>query len=527
MTLKLGDASLDWALKHVSAWADTDIFPLPFEYSAIASSWDDLKPFLQRDLDTWAVRPRRNTLVPKHGHGFRPAAQLDPLDTLVYCALVYEVGSDFEAVRVPVQDARVFSYRFRPDGDGRMYDASVNFEEFRRRSLDLATAASYVVMTDIADFFPRLYTHPVENAMRAASAHADHARVLTKLITGWNMSVSYGIPIGPSPSRLISEVAISDVDQALLSEGIEFCRFSDDYRMFVDSPRRAREVLAFLANVLHRNHGLTLQEAKTDIVPADEFQVRFERAERDRERHELEARFEEFAHELGFGGGRYEQIGVEYDDLDEDQQAFVDSLNLWAIVQSEVQAERALDIPLLRFVLGRIKQLGLQDQDDILIQHLDQLAPVFREVVEALIMQAGLSTGDLQRLGARLLDLFDHSTVGHLEYHRDWLLTAFVNEDVLNHKDRLVRLYDSYFDEFTRRAVTLALGRNGVSHWFKTRKQEVFQMSPWTRRAFLYGASCLPGDEAKHWYQSLKPQLDPLELAVVTYARAYPLVSEP
>lgn len=214
---------------------------------------------------------------------------------------------------------------------------------------------------------------------------------------------------------------------------------------------------------------------------------------------------------------------IDYDDLDDDKKAVVDSLNLWAIVGREAQAARALDVPMMRFVLGRVRELGLVDHDDLLLANLKRFSPVFRDVIEALVSQSGLEDAELRGLGARLLDLFDHEAVGYLEYHREWLLTPFVNEEVWNHRERLVQLHEKYFDQMTRRALILALGRGRVAHWFKTRKQEVFQFPPWTRRAFLYGASCLPGDEARHWYRSLKPQLEPLEDAVVEYARAHPL----
>jgi len=524
--LTLADTSLDWALKHVITRGDTDIFPLPFEFRAIAEDWDQIKPVLRQDLDTWAIGTQRTALAPKHGLGLRMATQLDPLDTLVYCALIYEVGSQFEAARVPVSDARVFSYRFLPDAEGQLYDPQTNYEAFRLRSLALARrhAASLVVMTDIADFFPRVYQHPMENAMRVAMEDAGsephHARVLTKLISAWNMGVSYGIPIGPSSSRLISEVTIADVDQALLSEPIEFCRFSDDYRLFVSTEREARESLAFLANVLYRNHGLTLQESKTEIVPARDFIARFERAERDKERRELRLTFADLIAELDLDASPYEPI--EYKDLNKKQRAVVNSLNLWSIVEHEAVSDRSLDIALIRFVLRRITQLGLRDQHDLLLTNISRFAPVFREVVEALVMQSGMAATELQALGARLIGLFDHPAVGHLEYHREWLLTPFANQAVWNNVEQLVRLH-TYHDEITRRAITLALGRGQVSHWFKTRKQDVFQGSSWNRCAFLYAASCLPGDEAKHWYQSLKPRLEPLDQAVVKYARAHPL----
>ena len=64
--LYLEDTSLDWALKHVSRFGDTDVFPLPFEYAAIHQDWDTIRTYLaSQDLDTWAVRDQRRMLTPK------------------------------------------------------------------------------------------------------------------------------------------------------------------------------------------------------------------------------------------------------------------------------------------------------------------------------------------------------------------------------------------------------------------------------------------------------------------------------
>jgi hypothetical protein len=38
--------SLAWALAHVRRYDDTDIFPLPFEYEAIAHDWKSVSSFL-------------------------------------------------------------------------------------------------------------------------------------------------------------------------------------------------------------------------------------------------------------------------------------------------------------------------------------------------------------------------------------------------------------------------------------------------------------------------------------------------
>ena len=91
--LNLSRASLDWALNHVLRHGDTDIFPPLFEFKAINSQWDDVANYLvTQDAMAWPVRTFRRCLAPKHRYGFRVSTQLDPLDMLVFTALVYEAG---------------------------------------------------------------------------------------------------------------------------------------------------------------------------------------------------------------------------------------------------------------------------------------------------------------------------------------------------------------------------------------------------------------------------------------------------
>lgn len=57
--LHISETSLDWALKHIEKYGDTDIFPMPFEYSVIRHQWDKgLREYLQnQDILKWTVRP--------------------------------------------------------------------------------------------------------------------------------------------------------------------------------------------------------------------------------------------------------------------------------------------------------------------------------------------------------------------------------------------------------------------------------------------------------------------------------------
>ena len=114
------------------------------------------------------------------------------------------------------------------------------------------------------------------------------------------------------------------------------------------------------------------------------------------------------------------------------------------------------------------------------------------------------------------------SSVSHLAYHRAWLLSVFASDSSWNNNDDFASLYAEVGDQLARRKLILALGRSHQDFWFRARKNDVFDMDSWQRRAFLVAASCLPPDERKHWYRALETKLDVLDNAVVKWARNAP-----
>lgn len=525
--MRLSPASLDWALANVEAYGDTDIFPPAFEFAAIRHTWDEadgLRTWLARqDLNSWNTRPYRRCLSPKHRYGFRISTQLDPLDTLIYSALMYEIGSDIEARRIPCSREIVHSYRFSPDPSGLMFSSDFGYDTFIQKATEHADSekVGWVVVADIADFFARLYSHPFENALRDCTlgAHADHANAIRHLINQWNFTNSYGIPVGPAASRLLSELAIADVDEALLSEGQVFCRYSDDYLLFCQDIRQAHVRLAFLANVLFENHGLTLQTDKTKILSVDDFRSQYISTERREARASLTRRFQEILDELGLDDP-YEEI--EYDRLDPKIQKKIDALNLRGILEEQLHTPDSLNALVTRFVLRRLAQLDDPGCVDLIVDNIESLYVVFKDALEYVTQLQDLEEKKRHSVGSRLLDVIDNSVVGHLEYHRCWVLHTFTRDRSWNQEERFATLMAALSDEFSRRELILALGRARAQYWFKTRKRDVLGLGAWERRAFLAAASCLPGDEATHWYRSMRPRLDELEKVVVRWAQDNP-----
>ena len=493
MVVKLTRQSLDWALSHVEKLGDTDIFPVPFEYLAIRQNWDSLATYLSsQDLDTWQVRPFRKCMTPKHRYGFRIATQLDPLDLLIYTALVYEIGTELEEHRIPAGDEVVFSFRFKPTDEGYIYDPTIHWSSFLRRSRELADSASYshVVLADIADFYPRLYLHRLENALDGATTKPGHARALIKIIKQWNNGVSYGIPVGPTVSRLLAEITIDDIDRGLLAERAVYCRYSDDFRIFCETKREAYERLETLARFLLENHGLTLQQYKTSIVPIEEFHRRYLATEVEVER-------------------------------DTSMQAKINALNLHELLREQLSVED-IDMGMFKFILQRLSQLGDSEMVDEIISSIDNCYPVIPQIIKYVQTLRGLDPNQKVKLGHDVITLLTESVVGHLQFHRCWILNIFTFSNEWNNRNEFPRLYSLYTDQFSARKLVLALGRAKHDYWFRQKKHDLMSFPPWIKRAFLAAASCMQADERKFWYGSIKNRLDQLEQAVVEWAKAYP-----
>ena len=519
--LHLKKRSLNWALKHALRLGDTDVFPAPFEFEAIKSDWAAIGKFLvNEDIHNWKPRPSRSLLSPKSRYAFRIITQLDPLDFLIFAAVVYEIGSDLERERVPTKDHIVFSHRFQPDAEGRMYDKEIGYigfqEEAKRRSA--SRTCSHVVVTDIADFYPRIYSHPLENALSNCTDKRGHVTAIKKLLAGWNETETHGIPVGSAPSRLLAEITISDVDQALIAHDINYIRYSDDYRIFCTSYSEAFRQLAMLAQILYENHGLTLQPQKTDIYTAENFRRVFISSPQDKELDELRDRFATLLDELGISDPYQE---IDYEDLSAEQQEIVDSLNLQALFLEEVK-NKDPDLSIIRFVLRRLGQLGDNCLVETIFARVDVLHPVFPEIVVYFRNLRYLRKDARTTLAQQLLNLLDGSVLNELPFFRMWTFSLFTRSNEWDNDHEFQRLLTGGNDQFSRRELILALGRAHHRHWFQSQRRHLFDESNWARRALLAAASCMPVDARNHWYRSVSPRLDILEKAVVTWAKKNP-----
>lgn len=372
-----------------------------------------------------------------------------------------------------------------------MYAADYNWGLFQNYCIEQvdSTEYEYVVVADIADFFPRIYSHPLEQALGEATTKGNHVKALKKCLSQLNGSVSYGIPVGQAASRLLAELVLDDVDRGLMGEGYRHCRFVDDYRIFCKTEKEAFEGLATLANLLFENHGLTLQQHKTQVMTLERFEAVVLRNEDDREISTLYEQFHEIIERKGI---IYVNYDFDFDELDEETQEEIRRLNLEEILESHLNEVDDIDISLVRFLLKRLTQIGNPDSVDCLIENIEKLYPVFKEVM-MYFQTIDIETETKHRIGSTMIDLCQDSVVGHLEYNRILMLNIFTDDNEWNNEDKFSRLYTELSDQYSQRELILAMGRAGYDYWFRSRRRNVSDFTPWVKRAFLAASSSCRG----------------------------------
>jgi len=224
--MRLPRTTYTWAIRHLLAEGDTDLFPRPLELEALRYNWSYgvLNDFSQLDLSDYVWKGGRRFLVPKDILAFRQGTQLHPIDSVVFAALIRRLGSRLEQRRIPVRDQRVFSYRFAPTDDGRFYGDDTRWHEFWEVSRRKAQEAncSHVLVADITDFYNQIYHHVIENQLRGAGLTEAQERIFKRFLTAYSETVSRGIPIGPHSVHLLVELSLHPIDEDLLGKGYDF-----------------------------------------------------------------------------------------------------------------------------------------------------------------------------------------------------------------------------------------------------------------------------------------------------------------
>ncbi|MEH6491782.1 RNA-directed DNA polymerase [Halopseudomonas sp.] len=509
------------AVKNVAKFGDTDIFPYPIENHIFNDKPQDVVGVLEeidKDFDSAVAKmpilTAKNLSVVGYS-GFRWGTQIDPIWNAYLLALVLTVAEELEAKRLGPEI--VFSYRFKSDPEtGSLFNKNIGWQQFQATSIQRAQNSAYVLKCDISDFYPRIYHHRLENALKKATKNGTVIKRIMYILMAISDNVSYGLPVGGPAARILSELLLNRVDRLLMNESIPFCRFVDDFVIFADDKEHAYSYLISLSDLLLTNEGLSLQKNKTRIMTAKEFLSTSEFTAP--EEHEDENDTEERA---------FRRLRVYYDPYsltaEKDYEELKEELARFDIVGMlgrELSKSR-IDEGLARRLISALKHLKPSIQNDAvksLMNSLDLLYPIFPAVM--LLCRGLLDTLEDEvraDVFTRLRALVNtNSYITQVPTNLSFALKV-LGLDYSEESEILISsLYKKPLNMMIKRDIILMMAHRGADHWISNCRKSYSTLTVWERRAMLISSYILE-DEGSHWRDSIKSDLNDFEKIVLKW----------
>ena len=509
--------AIDAAIKNIASHGDTDIFPFPFEChlfhddpEGCAKILRDVHANFDEVMSTNA--PDMIETLSQVGYtGFRWAAQIEPFWNAYYLACVIRLADEIESSRLPEDEQAVYSYRFLwQEGTGKLFKDST-WRDYKNRCMELATEHPFVVVTDIADFYPRVYHHRVDVALSRLPSVGDMRSRIMKMLSAFSrIHVSYGLPIGGPASRILAELALAGVDQHLRSRHVAFCRYADDFCIFCADRAAAYKNLVFLSERLF-DEGLVLHKKKTRILTADEY------------RETSRAFMPTQAGEDATDEKKLLNISLRFDPYsptaEEDYEALkvaVGEVDIVGILGREV-AKTAIDPTVSKQAINAIKALDPPLQGGAIRTILNPgnlmvLSPVFVTILRLVrSVYATLLDRDKDFVDEVLMQLHEEeSPLLSVELNLSYYIQVLGQRKTGSKEELLVQLFEIHQKPLIRRLILLILADWQCHYWLSAQKRQYAGFSVWEKRAFIL-ASYVLGDEGDHWRRHARRGWTPMD----------------
>lgn len=514
------------AVANVAAFGDTDIFPSPLDRLACEDVPQPIIKMLEdvhRTFDQYlANQPPENinALAPLGYTAFRWATQIDPVWNLYFLSLVLFIAESIEAKRLPRAVNAVFSYRFQPDlTTGHLY-ADSTWRHYKQAALENSKRFPFVLLADVADFYPRVAHHRLENELIRLGSHTEETRRIKVLVSQFSQTRSYGLPVGGPASRILAELALNPVDLYLDRKGITFCRYVDDFHIFAETKEQAFNHLAFLAQVLF-NEGLSLQRTKTRILTSEELQdasAHLDLAETDA--------IEQLPPEA-----RLMRLSVRFDPYsptaEEDYRALekaVSSIDIVGILAREI-AKTNIDTQITKQAIGAIRALPAELRPGAIATllepgNLETLAPVFGNVMRLLRSLYDDMDATTQDLADKVMEqlFMEKSHLVQNDLNLAYLLQVFGQRQGATKERILIEIFEGSSSALVRRQIILIMAKWKVTYWLTDLLRRFGSLSKWERKAFIV-ASFYMSDEGEHWRNNTKRTLSQSEMIIRDWFR--------
>jgi nucleoside phosphorylase len=485
MTLYLTNDALDWSLQHHKRFGDTDLFPTAFEFEVADEQWVELrKQLAARDLVTHKWRRGRTLLVMKDKVSFRRATQFDPIDSILFAALIWTIGPAIEARRLARDRNAVFSYRYAPSSSGQLFAPGKAKQPFWTHTVAACGAhkSPWLVITDIVDFYGQI-KHSYLEAQLTSAAPAEHAAAVMRALSAAQDDSEIGIPVGPHSTHLLAELSLAAFDDFMADSGYVHTRFVDDIHVVCESEDEAREALFDIAQYMHSNLKLSLSRHKTRVLGAEELR-----------------QFAQMAlgvPDAGDGEARkrvqrliQKHISVDRDDdlaAEPGEHSELTSKNLGDILGGLLAEDSQIR---LRQSLKSLAHMGAPGAIGFVVGRLAELLPVLPEAMNYLADTLPNFEGDRREVFKDLMAALDLPILLKSEHMQMLIFAMFVKfPDDVDFK-KISQRYRTTFPA-ARREILLLAGKKGRAGWLAPHVADAVDADPWLLRALVEASRCL------------------------------------
>jgi hypothetical protein len=241
--------------------------PPPFTTSDLANKYAFLKGSLSGAIDKNSTRCV-NYSISKIGLIRKHLKIPNPMHHIKLCEEIVNNWTDIETI----YGTSSFSFT-RPKLTGLRAANPGQFKDFVRRSFLASYPYTFELKTDIAKYYPSIYTHSIPWAIHgkkeAKAARYDKTLLGNKLDASVQQTMygqTIGLPIGPDTSLIISEIIGCSIDLQLAKAipNLKGYRYIDDMSFFFHSYAEAESCLIELQKAL-KEFELQINAEKTSI----------------------------------------------------------------------------------------------------------------------------------------------------------------------------------------------------------------------------------------------------------------------
>lgn len=511
--MTLSADSLEWAIEFLADHSDGDIFPKILEIKAIQDSSADFVTLIEgKPLTNFVPGASRRFIVAKDEISYRQATQLDPQDSLLLSAVIYQFGQGIEDRRLPAN--KVFSYRFSPTTQHGLYGNPTAWNDFWTAVYSASKSCDTILYCDIADFYNQIYHHVVENQLIESGFPNQATKWVIALLESTTAGVSRGVPIGPHAAHLLAEATLIPIDNSMIATGMNFLRYADDILIFCASEAAARHSLAQLATTLDKQQRLTLQKYKTRFLKPDECQNICTRMIEDRPISSDEAALLTLIKKYS-GGNPYKTIS--FDKVSPEDWMKISGDVISKIIREYIGQDE-IDYIRLRWFYRRLAQIGHPGAIDVSLELIDKLGPCFANICSYFASLQSIDESRWKEIGLQLLSLLETDYVRSNEFFRLSILSLFSKNSHINHFAALVSRFQES-DSYAKREIFLAARSNDAIDWVREHKENFGGMDPWQKMAFVFCCSGLPKDEKKYFLNRINFKR-PFEVILAKWAKS-------